>query len=173
MAIIIETCPKCGHDLMNEVICTNPPIPKKSCWNCGWHWEGEPEREEVVRVPFSGNSFYPDDKYTLIGSKYDEEIITSDHTNVLNNLATTVSNYYGNTINATEAMEAFAKTIEEYSNKSSEGLEEYNDNLIKHDLFKDFEIEIEQPACKNCSNNPKNGGSGICHCILGQTPVTC
>ena len=22
-------------------------------------------------------------------------------------------------------------------------------------------------ACKNCSNNPNNGGSGICHCILG------
>ena len=21
--------------------------------------------------------------------------------------------------------------------------------------------------CQNCSNNPKNGGSGICHCILG------
>ena len=23
-------------------------------------------------------------------------------------------------------------------------------------------------SCLNCSNNPKNGGSGICHCILGQ-----
>lgn len=66
MAIIIETCPKCGHDLVDEVICTNPPIPKKSCWNCGWHWEGEPE--QVIRQPFGGNSyafekgalFYPD-----------------------------------------------------------------------------------------------------------------
>lgn len=27
-----------------------------------------------------------------------------------------------------------------------------------------------QPACVNCSNNPKNGGSGICNCILGQIP---
>lgn len=26
-------------------------------------------------------------------------------------------------------------------------------------------------ACKNCSNHPSNGGSGICHCILGQRPV--
>lgn len=168
MAIIIETCPKCGHDLVDEVICTYPPIPKKRCWSCGWSWTGEPE--QVIRQPFGGNSFYPDDKYTLIGSKYDEEIITSDHTNALNNLATTVSNYYGNTINAVEAMEAFAKTIEEYSNKLSEGLEEYNDNLIKHDLFKDF--EIEPSACKNCSNNPKNGGSGICHCTLGQIQFT-
>ena len=28
-------------------------------------------------------------------------------------------------------------------------------------------------ACENCSNNPKNGGSGICHCILGTPPITC
>ena len=27
-----------------------------------------------------------------------------------------------------------------------------------------------QPACVNCSNNPKNGGSGICNCTLGQIP---
>lgn len=26
-------------------------------------------------------------------------------------------------------------------------------------------------ACKTCSNHPSNGGSGICHCILGQRPV--
>lgn len=29
--------------------------------------------------------------------------------------------------------------------------------------------EYDSP-CSNCSNNPRNGGSGICHCILG-TPV--
>ena len=54
MAIIIETCPKCGHDLVDTVICTYPPIPKKECTSCGWSWTGE--REEVVRVPFGGNS---------------------------------------------------------------------------------------------------------------------
>lgn len=58
MAIIIETCPKCGHDLIDEVICTYPPIPRKGCPSCGWSWEGEPE--EVVRVPFGGNSFKDD-----------------------------------------------------------------------------------------------------------------
>lgn len=51
--IIIETCPKCGHDLHDEVICTYPPIPRKVCYSCGWSWEGK--REEVVRVPFGGN----------------------------------------------------------------------------------------------------------------------
>lgn len=29
-----------------------------------------------------------------------------------------------------------------------------------------------QPACINCPSNPKNGGSGICGCILGQFKVT-
>ena len=51
--IIIETCPKCGYDLFDSVICTNPPIPKKECHNCGWVWEGQ--REEVVRIPFNEN----------------------------------------------------------------------------------------------------------------------
>jgi len=32
--------------------------------------------------------------------------------------------------------------------------------------------DIPDP-CKNCSNHPSNGGSGICHCILGQPKITC
>ena len=24
------------------------------------------------------------------------------------------------------------------------------------------------PTCRNCSNHPSNGGSGICHCTLGS-----
>ena len=26
-------------------------------------------------------------------------------------------------------------------------------------------------ACRTCSNHPSNGGSGICHCIMGITPL--
>ena len=26
-------------------------------------------------------------------------------------------------------------------------------------------------ACKYCSNHPSNGGSGICHCILGNQVI--
>lgn len=52
MAIIVETCPKCGHDLQDLMIATYPPIPKKECWNCGWSWTGE--SEEIIRVPFGG-----------------------------------------------------------------------------------------------------------------------
>lgn len=52
--IVVETCPKCGNDLRNEVICTYPPIPRKVCWNCGWSWTGKPEK--ITRVPFGGNT---------------------------------------------------------------------------------------------------------------------
>ena len=30
----------------------------------------------------------------------------------------------------------------------------------------------ENNPCKNCPNHPDNGGSGICHCILGSPKVT-
>ena len=26
-------------------------------------------------------------------------------------------------------------------------------------------------VCQSCSNNPSNGGSGICHCILGTPTI--
>lgn len=46
---IVETCPECGRDLSNEVICNYPPIHRKICYYCGWHWE---KQEEIKRVPF-------------------------------------------------------------------------------------------------------------------------
>ena len=54
MSIVIETCPKCGHDLLNEVLTVYPPIPKKRCIACGWSWTGK--QEEVIRVPFKDES---------------------------------------------------------------------------------------------------------------------
>ena len=45
--IIIETCPKCGHDLDDTVITTYPPINKKECPACGWSHE---ETAEIKRV---------------------------------------------------------------------------------------------------------------------------
>lgn len=108
--MIIETCPKCGHDLMQLMLACNPPIPKKECWNCGWSWTGE--AKEVVRVPFGGNA-----------------------TNI----------------------------IEQPS------LNDYLNFNLKDSLVGNF----EQSPCDNCPNYPKNGGSGICNCILGLPKVTC
>ena len=53
--IIIETCPKCGHDLIDTVIDTYPPIPRKDCPACGWFWVGR-SNEQIARIPFGGNS---------------------------------------------------------------------------------------------------------------------
>ena len=37
-----------------------------------------------------------------------------------------------------------------------------------------YDIKTSFPnACRQCSNNPANGGSGICHCILGSTQFMC
>ena len=95
--IIIETCPKCGHDLESLLVCTNPPIPRKECHNCGWSWEGH---REVLRIPFQENDM--------------------SITKIFN---------YGDTCTPV--------------------------------------------ACAGCSNHPKNGGSGICHCTLGQPQLIC
>lgn len=65
--MIVETCPRCGADLVLLALACYPPIPKKYCPCCGWTWTGEPE--EVVRIPFGGNSYaltnttYLDDGY--------------------------------------------------------------------------------------------------------------
>jgi hypothetical protein len=111
--IIIETCPKCGHDLTDLVLATYPPIPQKKCFGCGWEWTCE--REEIVRVPFGGNNLNVDD-------------------------------FNGSNLNLS--------TFDELSK-----------SLIRDNF--------EQPACVNCPSNPKNGGSGICFCILGQAQITC
>lgn len=92
--IIIETCPICGHDLSDTVLCTYPPKPRKTCSWCGWPWTCEPE--EVKRVPFGGNSYTPDNSFAF---------------------------------------------------KSN--------------------------PCHTCSNNPANGGSGICLCTLGLPDIRC
>ena len=39
-----------------------------------------------------------------------------------------------------------------------------SDDFVVNDIVNDF----EQSACINYPNNPKNGGNGICNCILGQ-----
>ena len=54
MAIIIETCPRCGAPLVDIVLASYPPIPKKECFSCGWSWTGEPEKIEYR--PFGGNA---------------------------------------------------------------------------------------------------------------------
>lgn len=44
--------------------------------------------------------------------------------------------------------------------------------FVPYDPVATTEGYVPEP-CENCSNHPNNGGSGICHCILGVPPVTC
>lgn len=53
MAMIIYTCPRCGTNLIDTVVCTYPPKVQKWCPNCGWTYTED--HEEVIRVPFGGN----------------------------------------------------------------------------------------------------------------------
>ena len=53
MAMIIYTCPRCGTNLVDTVICTYPPKVQKWCPSCGWSYTED--HEEVIRVPFGGN----------------------------------------------------------------------------------------------------------------------
>ena len=48
-----------------------------------------------------------------------------------------------------------------------------HDNYININNCLDNSYEqIKQSTCDKCSNNPKNGGSGVCHCILGSMTTT-
>ena len=124
--IVVETCPKCGHDLRDEVICTYPPIPRKVCWNCGWSWTGKPEK--ITRVPFGGNTnnFTDKDNISIV---LDESSTDWDSIDITDWDSTNIKT--SSTINT-----AFCKN-----------------------------------PCENCPNNPKNGGDGVCFCILGQQNI--
>lgn len=53
--IVIETCPKCGHDLIDINLTSYPPQEGKMCSYCGWTWHGKREEEpggRIVRIPF-------------------------------------------------------------------------------------------------------------------------
>lgn len=99
--IIIPICPKCGADLLGEVIDTDPPIERKYCSKCSWFWEGSDKAE---RVPFDP---------------------TSDVSNVKEAIITGA-----------------------------------------------IVSPIDNSMCDACSSNPKNGGDGICNCILRQPKIT-
>lgn len=53
---IIETCPKCGHDLIEYVVAISHAKRIKRCQYCGWAWERR-EDAEVMRVPFDPNGW--------------------------------------------------------------------------------------------------------------------
>lgn len=108
--IIIETCPKCGHNLQDLVIATYPPIPKKECFSCGWSWTGEPE--EVVRVPFGGNSFTMDkDEYDDCLNGFKKLGCSEEDSKTLANLAVNSAVPCNGVLDITEAVDNLIAAI--------------------------------------------------------------
>lgn len=91
---IIETCPICGHDLVDLILTYNPPISKMKCFNCGWN--------DYINTENGGVDYYIVERCVPVQSS---------------------------------------------------------------------DSAFENSACKYCSNNPRNGGSGICHCIMGSPEI--
>lgn len=111
--MIIFTCPKCGHDLINYMLTSDPPLEKKECLNCGW--SKYIYQRENIRIPF-----------------YEMREVTL------------------------EEQKSIQKHIDQISKPTG---------VSFYDSCDDFSVSS---ACVNCSNNPKNGGTGICFCTLGQ-----
>lgn len=57
--------------------------------------------------------------------------------------------------------------------EESKSVSDYMSSISKPTGVNIFDLMNIPPACRNCGNHPTNGGSGICHCILGTTQVTC
>ena len=55
------------------------------------------------------------------------------------------------------------------------GLQEYITTTGNEEFNKKYSLwnSDSSDPCEHCPNNPKNGGSGVCHCILGIPKVTC
>ena len=47
-----------------------------------------------------------------------------------------------------------------------------NNNKTFKEKYDLWDSDSNDP-CEHCPNSPKNGGSGICNCILGLPKVTC
>lgn len=62
-------------------------------------------------------------------------------------------------------LQTYRATLMPFNSK----IEEYNNNP----LYSDSLTIPNSDVCKSCTNHPSNGGSGICHCILGIPTLTC
>jgi len=60
------------------------------------------------------------------------------------------------------------KEIQEKIDKLSEEIEKIYKIISSQN--KNYNIAYTEipPYCRNCTNHPINGGTGVCHCILGE-----
>ena len=70
-------------------------------------------------------------------------------------------------------MEHYEDTTNELIRKLNEEVESLKQEIQRLHAISGDNLSNVPVNCRNCSNHPSNGGSGICHCILGSTQVTC
>lgn len=59
-----------------------------------------------------------------------------------------------------------------YNRRAQHYVEEYNPVWIERYVpMQPTDAAYDSSSCKYCSNNPRNGGSGVCHCILGAPEI--
>ena len=67
-------------------------------------------------------------------------------------------------------MEDFIKNMRDATPEELQAVEEYIESISVPTGITFYDNFDTPSVCNNCSNNPKNGGSGVCHCTLA-TPV--
>ena len=61
-----------------------------------------------------------------------------------------------------------SENLNESIEKLNEQIQKLNETIEKLKIIQTFDSGIAKPSpCDACSNNPRNGGSGICSCTLG------
>ena len=72
-----------------------------------------------------------------------------------------------------EAIDRLTEEVKELKIQLAEKQDKFPQITIPSNIVPVTDIDNIPPACKHCPNHPSNGGSGICHCILGLQQVTC
>lgn len=76
-------------------------------------------------------------------------------------------------ISTEELNELLQKEFERGRQSAIDALKQGEPKQPIRDIYTPYNAEDLLPeACKNCPKHPINGGDGICHCILGLTPIT-
>ena len=170
MSTIIYTCPECGSDLQCLCLTSLPPQTKYNCIKCGWSYTEPPEKDSVIiRIPYQPGKMH--NNVTI-----EDAVITA----ISNNTELIFTSSGDSTIKVTtdtEMTEDISLQISPEIKHSFIPIEDTTD-LYKEAIDVINIFEIKDPiipsvpeSCKYCKNHPNNGGSGICHCILGGQTI--
>lgn len=145
-------CPNCGSTktVCDMMLTTNPPIPQYKCKDCGRTFTGDPFKKKGTEKEDENNNFSKPAETTPV--------------------------HYGwicprcGKVNAPFVVKCDCKPPEKSNYKQYTVEWPFKPTITVPNTLPSFSAE----ACQNCANNPANGGSGMCNCILGNwNKATC